>query len=352
MPEDSNPESVPNPIQTQAQSPRDSSSCHHSKRRFRFKTKRRHPEDPQDDLDNGKRRVRDNDGPHRRRKRHKSSCDRDDDQRAFQHSTSRLPPEQAFRESLFDALGDDEGAAFWEGVYGQPIHTYPNTYQDDETGELERMTDEEYAQFVRRKMWEKSSEGIEAAKEEKRQREQEKDKQRRSDEQARRIAQEHKPKPYDHDIFDIHIEASLRRGQRRKDRKRWQELWRDYLRRWDELLTLAQNRLPKEEGEDDTQQLFLRNKIAWPVESGKPKDIARDEVERFVRKGTESSESEESASAVIVNAIKAERVRWHPDKIQQRYGFLEIDENTLKGVTAVFQIFDDIWNDLRTREGP
>ncbi|KEF52221.1 uncharacterized protein A1O9_11848 [Exophiala aquamarina CBS 119918] len=345
MPEDLDRESIPDPTQTQAQRPfRDSSPHLHSKR-FRFKTKRKHSEHPQDDLDHRQRRVRDHKASHRQRKRHKSSRDADDDQRAFQHSTSRLPPEQAFRESLFDALGDDEGAAFWEGVYGQPIHTYPNTYQDDETGELERMTDEEYAQFVRRKMWEKSWEGIEAAKEEKRQREQEKDRQRRRD----NAAQENKP--HDHDIFDSHIEASLRRGQQRKDRKRWQVLWQEYLRRWDELLSLSQSRLQTEEDED-RQQLFLRNKIAWPVESGKPKGITRAEVERFIRKGNDSSESEDFASVVFANTVKAERVRWHPDKIQQRYGFLEIDEGTLKGVTAVFQIFDDIWNDLRTRQSP
>lgn len=346
MPEDSKDESVPDPTQTQAQRPVHDSASNPSKR-FRFKTKRPHPEDSQDELSNHNRRERDTNAPYRRRKRHKSSRSAEDDHRAFQHSTSRLPPEQAFRESLFDALGDDEGAAFWEGVYGQPIHTYPNTYQDDETGELERMTDEEYAQFVRRKMWEKSWEGIEAAKEEKR-REKEKENQARRDEQARRAAQDQKP--HVHDIFDAHIEASLRRGQRRKDRKRWQELWQEYLRRWDGLRNLAQNRLQTEQ--DDKQQEFLRNKIAWPVESGRRKDIMREEIERFVRKGIETSESEEAASFAFANAIKAERVQWHPDKIQQRYGFLEIDESTLKGVTAVFQIFDAIWNDLRTGQGP
>jgi len=351
MPEVSHHESEPQPTPSQARSDAGDTSPRHHSRRFRFKTKRKDTDEHQNDSDGRKRRVRDDREPHRRRKRHKSSRDRETGQRAFQHSTSRLPPEQAFRESLFDALGDDEGAAFWEGVYGQPIHTYPNTYQDDETGELERMTDEEYAQSVRRKMWEKSWEGIEAAKEEKRQREQEKAQQRRRDEESRRAAQDHKP--YDHDIFDSHIEASLRRGQRRKDRKRWQEIWQDYLRRWDELLSLAQNRVQtKEEQAEDERQLFLCNMIAWPVESGQSKDIARAEVERFVRKGTEASESDEFASGVFGSAIKAERVRWHPDKIQQRYGFLEIDENTLKRVTAVFQIFDDIWNDLRARQSP
>src|SRR5436190_10673322 len=43
------------------------------------------------------------------------------------HKSSRLEPspDTAFRESLFDALADDEGAAYWESVYGQPIHIYP-----------------------------------------------------------------------------------------------------------------------------------------------------------------------------------------------------------------------------------
>lgn len=237
-------------------------------------------------------------------------------------------------------MGDDEGAAFWESVYGQPIHNYPNTYTDEETGELERMNDEEYAQFVRRKMWEKSWEGIEAAREEQRQ-EREREKQKLRDEESRR-ARESETRRENH-IFDAQIEASLRRGDRRKERKRWQNLWADYLTRWVELQSLAQNR-PNPDGE--SEQLFLRNKIAWPVETGKRKDVTRDEIERFVRKGTDSHESSGEEDA-FSNAIKVERVRWHPDKIQQRYGFMEIDENTLKGVTAVFQVFDDIWSQLR-----
>jgi hypothetical protein len=67
-----------------------------------------------------------------------------DDPTSYDDSTSRIPPETAFRESLWDALGDNEGAAFWEGVYGQLIHIYPNTYQDQETGELEQINKEEY----------------------------------------------------------------------------------------------------------------------------------------------------------------------------------------------------------------
>lgn len=338
-------------------------------KRFRFKAKKEDDHHGDSDVSGHKRRREPGSSSHRRRTRHKSSRHPDHDEdhhHRHRNSSSHLPPEQAFRESLFDALGDDEGASFWEGVYGQPIHTFPNTYQDEDTGELERMTDDEYAQFVRRKMWEKSWEGIEAAKEEKRQeREREKQHIRHEEEIRRRQRRTRTRVDYDNNdnapdrdyvVFDDQIEASLRRGERRKDRKRWHGLWEDYLRRWDELQTLAQNRRPKgnEGGEGaDAEQLFLRNKIAWPVESGKRKDVVREEIERFVRKGTDGDDNPAapagSGADPFTNAVKIERVRWHPDKIQQRYGFMEIDENTLKGVTAVFQVFDAIWNDIRLK---
>lgn len=128
-------------------------------------------------------------------------------------STSKLPPETAFRESLWDAMGDDEGAAFWERVYGQPIHTYPNTYQDPQTGELEQMTEEEYARFVRNKMWGKSWEGIEAAKEEKR-KEKEREKRKIREEEEQKLSDKTAPLGY---RFDLEVENSLARGEQRRE---------------------------------------------------------------------------------------------------------------------------------------
>ena len=37
--------------------------------------------------------------------------------------------------------------------------------------------------------------------------------------------------------------------------------------------------------------------------------------------------------------LKAERVRWHPDKVQQRFGGA-VDEGTMTVVTGVFQVVD------------
>ncbi|KAF3256669.1 hypothetical protein TWF132_003685 [Orbilia oligospora] len=63
-----------------------------------------------------------------------------------QNSFKYKDPEAAFRESLFEAMADDEGASYWEGVYGQPIHLYERPKVENEKGELEMMTDEEYAE--------------------------------------------------------------------------------------------------------------------------------------------------------------------------------------------------------------
>ena len=276
---------------------------------------------------------------HHRHKRRKTTPPPLDDPSAYDDSTSKLPPEAAFRESLFDALGDDEGAQFWQGVYGQPIHTYPNTYVDEDTGELERMTEDEYAQYVRRRMWEKSWEGIEAAQEEK-----------RSEERDRRKKQsdgvDDKPDKLYNGVFNFEVEESLRRGERRRQAKRWKALWLHYLKQWEDLQQLAQ-RPPTEENE--REQLYLRNQIAWPVESGKRQDVAPEEIEKFINSGTKHAEPSLDSEKALVSALKVERIRWHPDKVQQRFGRFDVDEKTMKGVTAVFQVFDRMWNERKEK---
>lgn len=277
---------------------------------------------------------------HRKHKRRRMS----NEPRTFQGGSSSLPPDVAFRESLFDALGDDEGAEFWQGVYGQPIHTYSRTYEDAETGELDEMDDEQYAQYVRRRMWEKSAEGIEAAREAKRQQRRQEEETRREERSSRRAHREEPEEPaYNNFTFDFELEASLRRGEKRKEKKKWQELWRVYLEKWKDLEGISEAH--KNQSADDTEQVYLRNKIAWPVESGKRKDVLPDEIEKFVantlailQDGTDSTR------------LKLERVRWHPDKIQQRYGFMNIEDGTMQGVTSVFQVLDRMWNEMRLRE--
>ena len=186
---------------------------HSTKSKFRFKSKRKsdHGDRP------GSSSHRDGERHHRqhhrtkRRKRSPSTTKDDpslyDDTHLPNASSSQyMTPDVAFRESLFDAMADDEGAQFWEGVYGQPIHTYPNVKETPE-GELERMTEEEYTAFVRAKMYEKTHQHLieEKARRDAAKRERE------------RLASEGKKEEREAERFRRKVEESLKRGEEEKD---------------------------------------------------------------------------------------------------------------------------------------
>jgi hypothetical protein len=224
--------------------------------------------------------------------------------------STKLDPDEAFRESLFDALADDEGAAYWEGVYGQPIHVYPRA-KVSKGGELEQMTDEEYTAYVRNRMWEKSHEHI---MEERRKREEERKK-------ARGVRETYAA---ERENFDSLVEQALRRGARRKEQRQWGEVWKEYLEKWEKL------RPGDATGSPDQA-------IPWPVLSGQRQDLAKEAVEEFFRHAPNDDPN-----------LKLERVRWHPDKMQQLFRG-NVDSDVMQSVTAVFQLVDALWTTTRRK---
>lgn len=235
-----------------------------------------------------------------------------------------IAPDDAFRESLFDALADDEGAAYWEGVYGQPVHVYPDTKQGPD-GKLERMSEEEYADYVRTKMWEKSHQHILEEREAKEKARQERKKHRQHMDEH--VLQEEKEREH----IRQQMEESLRRGAERKKAKEAAAAWEQYATKWEQLKSA-----PNIAQEAESKVAGL---IPWPVISGGAKHISKEEIERFLR----ASPAWKDDSAAL---LKIERVRWHPDKMQQRFG-QHIDADTMKSVTAVFQVVDRLWNERR-----
>ncbi|KAL2047197.1 hypothetical protein N7G274_001216 [Stereocaulon virgatum] len=235
-----------------------------------------------------------------------------------------LDPDTAFRESLFDALADDEGAAFWEGVYGQPIHNYSpytatkDSFEDNdpENSNLERMTDEEYVSYVRSKMWEKSHQYIF---EERRKREEQRKEKKVKEEEGKR--------------WRVGVEEALRRAEERRKRERWRGVWEAYLAKWATTFST-------------TIRGSMKERISWPVESGNWKDVGKEEVERFFKHAAAAKNARE---VDLVDVLKKERVRWHPDKMQQRAGSEGIDEGTMKVVTACFQVVDRLWSERKGR---
>jgi len=89
--------------------------------------------------------------------------------------------------------------------------------------------------------------------------------------------------------------------------------------------------------------------LVWPTKSGKLHDVDAEAVEDFLRNAPQPEE--EGRNVDLLAVLKMERVRWHPDKVQQRYGSLGIDDATQKGVTTVFQIIDRMWGDMKGKAG-
>ncbi|TVY13691.1 hypothetical protein LARI1_G007952 [Lachnellula arida] len=304
-------------------------ASHKSKFRFKSKRKSSHEEESQ-----GSSHHRDEERHHRHHKHHHRSKRRkpspakddpslyDDTHLPNTSSAQFADPDVAFRESLFDAMADDEGASFWEGVYGQPIHTYPDV-KEGPTGELEQMTDEEYTAYVRGKMYEKTHQHLV---EEKRRRDEAKKEREKAAKEGRREEREAQR-------FRSKVEESLRRGEERKSRKAWGVRWEAYVGKWEEL------------GKAETKVHVAS--IPWPVESGKRKDVGFKEIERFFLYAPSSGQPTEMQLGKV---LKTERVRWHPDKIQQKLGGQDVGEDVLQAVTEVFQLIDRMWSEIRDQK--
>lgn len=302
--------------------------------KFRFKAKARSHRDgrsrspeSQDDR-RGHRHRRHHHRTKRRRRSPSTKKENDEpplyDDTPLPNPDEYIDPEVAFRESLFDAMADDEGAQFWEGVYGQPIHTYPNVKEGPQ-GELEQMTDDEYATYVRAKMYEKTHQHL---LEEKAQRE-------RARKERERLAAEGRKEEREAQKFRRKIEESLRRGEERKARRAWGDRWDAYLKKWEEL------------GKGGQAKVAIAS-MPWPVESGKRRDVSSAEVQRFFLFAPTSGQPTE---AQLGKVLKLERVRWHPDKIQQKLGGQDVEEAVIQAVTEVFQIVDQLWSDVRDGKG-
>jgi len=175
-------------------------------------------------------------------------------------------------------------------------------------GELEGMTDEEYVAYVRAKMWEKSHQHV-------------------VEERARREAERAGRKKREEGV-----EEALRRGEERRRGKRWRGAWEGYVRGWEGMVQAG------------GQGRAMRGRIPWPVLSGRREDVGKDEVERFFGHAEQYAGVGEGG---LGGLLKVERVRWHPDKMQQRAGKEGVDGETMKMITAVFQVVDQMWSETK-----
>ncbi|KAK4623670.1 hypothetical protein CLAFUW4_06300 [Fulvia fulva] len=339
------------------------SDDHESSTKFRFKHGEELPK---------KRKHRSGDDRDRRRHR-KSRKDTDtgpEQDETAAHPFPREPtnPEQhvwgdpnaAFRESLFDALADDEGAAYWESVYSQPIHVYPRPNVETPKGELEQMNDDDYAAFVQSKMWEKKNphEVLEREQQAKARKEEEEERARRREEFIRRkerAAWERAQKAgarrfagVDSDEDDYEwvpdTEGRTTGGSKRteggREQDEYRQAWTQYLAAWDRLKVELLNERDTS-NRDESISKAPSKRIPWPVLQ--PKPVTKPNIEAFMR-----HVPSDGGGRIRLQNLKVERVRWHPDKVQQRF-VGEVDEGTMKIVTGVFQVVDGMVEEERKR---
>lgn len=276
---------------------------------------------------------------HRRRRRRSRSRSHNRDDPESEKSTSHrkhqertrepTPPnpydldpfdqDMAFTEAVIDSMASQEGAEHWEAAFGQPLHIYDEVPK----GKLESMTDNEYAAYVRQKMWEKTNEGY---LEEKARQDEQRKKRKEEDKRKRRLEREVEEEDRRRRKMEREVEDSLRRGEERRANIKAKETWRAYEQGWKDW-----------DGKPDN--------IFWPDVPSKTKEVDPDTVRVFFIKGLQLKDVGER---IFIARLKDERVRWHPDKIQQKAGGT-VDAATMRQVTAVFQIIDRLWGEMRAK---
>lgn len=330
------------------ESPYDSVSSHGQRKRARDeddealdRRSRRKRADDDNTISHGRRRrTREEDG--QGRKTHRSRPCRSSRGRGVVESTPNSPPESPgldddaiFREALFDALSDPAGAEYWEKLYGQPIHVYPRpTKVDPETGAMEPASDHEYVAYVRRKMWEKTNEGYlesrkEMAEELRRMKREDDEKQEarlRQEKAGERHKTEERRKAKERRRLQEEIDRTLRRAEERRKKNSERSAFADYIARWKDW-----------DGEQET--------IPWPTETGSPNGITEKSVRLFFMRGLDLK----ALGTKAFNAkLKEHRVRWHPDKMEQKMGGrTKVDETIMADITMTFQVIDTLFNDTR-----
>ena len=211
------------------------------------------------------------------------------------------------------------------------------------------MDDEEYTAYVRAKMWEKSH-GYMLEERAKREEARAKRKEWEAEEGQRR-----REGRKTNDFWSRGVEDGMRRREQRNGSDQWKGIWEAYLKSWEKLKAKVEEESSRssdatnEDAKVERKGRGIRDEIAWPVRSGKFKDVETAAIEEFLRHAPQSVRTAEEVD--LPGILKIERVRWHPDKIQQRFGSLGIDERTMKAVTAVFQVIDRTLSQERVKSG-
>ncbi|KAL3469609.1 hypothetical protein BJX99DRAFT_240999 [Aspergillus californicus] len=252
-----------------------------------------------------------------------------------------LSPNAAFRECLFDAMADEEGAAYWESVFGQPLHKFGSS--------VDAWNAEEFSEYVRGELWKKTRDGkieeYERLKTERKRKVQ-------ADSENIKLEKERESRSKAEEAFR---QKSNKQEEKRRLEVYWTNAWDTYLMSWAEIEHMREDEAAlAAQGLDSKENIDIRNLLAYPVSSGKEKDISKHNIGEFMLHAPRLSPlvgrttaAPEPIKTYVLQTLKTERIRWHPDKIQHRYGAsFGVNESLMKSVTRVFQIIDGLYQDM------
>jgi hypothetical protein len=226
--------------------------------------------------------------------------------------------DERFRDKLADAMYDDSP---YDAVHAS-FTAYPQVpnrwrLQPDNVGvDTSAMTEEEYAEFVRRGMWRRSHKAEFEERERKlqeRRKKEEEDRKRRK--QLKRLEEQ--------------AEKERVAKKEEKEKKRKRRAWEDYQKRWIELLQRPSSDTPI------TPITFIS--IPWPVFSKENMELSNRTISEFLLSPDHSKDL--SRKQRIKEALRI----WHPDRFVGRLmdNVVEEDrESVEEGVGSVVRILN------------
>lgn len=221
--------------------------------------------------------------------------------------------EARFKEKLFDAMDEDQRLDQIE--YSLNAHI-PSRYAHSTTNsqpsssgagvDPSQMNDEEYAEWIRKGMWERSHKSeVDAEKQRERDREHRRERDRRARDE---IDKEEKER-----------EGKRRRLREEKEKRRKQDAYREYKNRWDQLTraSAAVASSASTTSSSSSYSLVPFSSLPWPTFSPPlhADDLTKDSIASFLL----SSEHIDARDKTRKQRTREALLAYHPDRYVGRY---------------------------------
>jgi hypothetical protein len=233
------------------------------------------------------------------------------------------PDKFTFKDALISARADPDEAKHWKEVFGTDIHVFPKPSL--------AMSDDEYAAWVRERVYERVLLDSRARKRAAEEAEREQRRYRAQQEAFRQAREQEQERIRNY----MRSGMGTRTGEWNLRSKAPKEKWLEYIAA-----------LQPPPSDADLLLLWQKSDVPWPTPSGQEDDISEENIRRFIR--TCTMQYAEDANGDWKKAVRINQYYWHPDKFRQiQAQKLEKlsdtkKEEVLRRVTDVSQILNKL----------